>query len=61
MTILVITQRQMSPQLPHTLLENIYRIVIGSKRIEMQFFILDFSSRIQFSPEKRILNLFNSL
>lgn len=58
MTILVITQRQMSPQLPCTLLENIYRIVIGSKRIEMQFFILDL---IQFSPEKRILNLFNSL
>lgn len=37
MTILVITQRQ-TPQLPRTLLENIYRIVIGSKRIEMQFF-----------------------
>lgn len=57
MTILVITRRQMCPQLPRTPLENIYHVVPGSKHIEMEYFILPL---MQFSSEKRILHLFNS-
>lgn len=50
----------MHPQLPRTLLGSLYHRFIGSisKRIEMQYFILDL---MQFSPEKRILHRFNSL